>query len=401
MIVRTLYLDRIRPFYDSEMIKVITGIRRCGKSTLLHQIIDEISRNNIPKDRIIYLNFEDFKNQKLTEPQKLYEYINAQLKTTAKYYLFFDEIQEVHQFELVVNSFRSTHNVSIFITGSNSKLLAGELATHLSGRTLSFKILPFTFSEFCQYKSDQKSIDYNILFKEYITYGGLPLVCGIEDNTSKEIILSNIYEAIVFKDIITRNNVTSPLLLEKVLNYVIGNSSLTVSGNAIANALTSSGEKVSSPLVYNYLKNIIDACICDKVSRYDIRGKRMLAFEEKYYVSDLGFFHLKKNRVKDEYNYIMETLCYNELIARGYKVFIGKLWNNEIDFVAELNGKRIYIQVAYLLNNEKTMEREFGALEKIPDNYPKYVISLDPFTLERAGIIHYNMLDFLLHKVAL
>ena len=290
--------------------------------------------------------------------------------------------------------------MSIFITGSNSKLLSGELATHLSGRTVSLRVLPFNFMEFCQYK-DISAPDYETLLAEYMTYGGLPLVCGAANKETKEVILNNIYDAVVLKDIVMRNKINSPLVLEKVLDYIVGNSSLTVSGNAIAGTLSSNGHKVSAPVVYDYLRCIVDACVCDKVSRYDIRGKKALAFEEKYYVCDLGFLHLKKNRIKDEYNYIIETICYNELISRGYKVYVGKNWKGEIDFIAELNGKIIYIQAAYLLTDEKTIEREFGAYEKIADNYPKYVITLDKHTISRNGIIHYNLIDFLLRKVDL
>ena len=400
MVIRTQYLERLRPFYDSELVKVITGIRRCGKSTILRQVIAEIKENGIEDSHIVYINFEDYKYHKLTDADAFYEYVEQKIIDESKYYLFFDEIQNVNNFELVVNSFRATHNVSIFITGSNSKLLSGELATHLSGRTVSLRVLPFNFMEFCQYK-DLSAPDYEALLAEYMTYGGLPLVCGADNKETKEVILNNIYDAVVLKDIVMRNKINSPLVLEKVLDYIVGNSSLTVSGNAIAGTLSSNGHKVSAPVVYDYLRCIVDACVCDKVSRYDIRGKKALAFEEKYYVCDLGFLHLKKNRIKDEYNYIIETICYNELISRGYKVYVGKTWKGEIDFIAELNGKIIYIQAAYLLTDEKTIEREFGAYEKIADNYPKYVITLDKHTISRNGIIHYNLIDFLLRKVDL
>ena len=400
MIQRQRYLDKLINKKENGMVKVITGIRRCGKSTILRQVIAEIKENGIEDSHIVYINFEDYKYHKLTDADAFYEYVEQKIIDESKYYLFFDEIQNVNNFELVVNSFRATHNVSIFITGSNSKLLSGELATHLSGRTVSLRVLPFNFMEFCQYK-DISTPDYESLLAEYMTYGGLPLVCGAANKETKEVILNNIYDAVVLKDIVMRNKINAPLVLEKVLDYIVGNSSLTVSGNAIASTLSSNGHKVSAPVVYDYLRCIVDACVCDKVSRYDIRGKKALAFEEKYYVCDLGFLHLKKNRIKDEYNYIIETICYNELISRGYKVYVGKTWKGEIDFIAELNGKIVYIQAAYLLTDEKTIEREFGAYEKIADNYPKYVITLDKHTISRNGIIHYNLIDFLLRKVAL
>ena len=396
MVKRELYLKRIRPFFDSEMVKVLTGIRRCGKSTIMRQIIEELEEKGIPKDRIIYINFEDYKYPNLGNPDHLYEYVEQQIKDDHKYYLFFDEIQNVREFELVINSFRSTHNTSIFITGSNSRLLSGELATHLAGRTLSFRVMPFNFREYCEFQSQQGSEKgKEELLTEYMKWGGMPLVCMAKEEESKEVVLSNIYDSVVLKDIVMRNKIASPAALEKVLEYLIANSSLTVSGKKIAAFLNDEKQLVSVPTVYDYVKYIIDACICDKVPRYDIRGKRVLAFEEKVYVCDLGFFQIRKNRVKDEYNYIVETLCYNELISRGYKVYIGKTYKGEVDFIAQKGEEKFYIQAAYMLSGEKTIEREFGAYDAIEDNYPKYVISMDRLQVGRDGIIHKNLIDFL------
>ena len=309
---------------------------------------------------------------------------------------FFDEIQNVREFELVINSFRSTHNTSIFITGSNSRLLSGELATHLAGRTLSFRVMPFNFREYCEFQRQQGSEKgKEELLTEYMKWGGMPLVCMAKEEESKEVVLSNIYDSVVLKDIVMRNKIASPAALEKVLEYLIANSSLTVSGKKIAAFLNDEKQLVSVPTVYDYVKYIIDACICDKVPRYDIRGKRVLAFEEKVYVCDLGFFQIRKNRVKDEYNYIVETLCYNELISRGYKVYIGKTYKGEVDFIAQKGEEKFYIQAAYMLSGEKTIEREFGAYDAIEDNYPKYVISMDRLQVGRDGIIHKNLIDFL------
>lgn len=395
MIRREIYLSRIRPFYDSEMVKVITGIRRCGKSTIMRQIIDEIKENGVDEGHIIYVNFEDYKYRKISNADALYEYVEERILDEEKYYLFFDEIQNVDEFELVINSFRSTHNASIFITGSNSKLLSGELATHLSGRTLSFKVLPFNFQEFCQFReSEGREATADEYMQEYLAWGGFPLVCKETDENSKLVVLSNIFDSVVLKDIVMRNKVASPIALEKVLEYLIANSSTTISGNSIAISLTETGAAVSAPVVYDYLRYITDACVCDKVSRYDIRGKKVLAFEEKTYVCDLGFFHLKKNRVKDEYNYIIETICYNELVSRGYQVYIGKTYKGEVDFIATKGDEKIYVQAAYLLTDENVIEREFGAYKDIQDNYPKYVVSMDKITISRDGIEHLNLIDF-------
>lgn len=399
MIIRERYLERIRPFYDSEMVKVLTGIRRCGKSTIMRQIIDELKRRNIDTEHIIYINFEDYKYRKISNPDALYEYVEEKIKDAQKYYLLIDEIQNVNEFELVINSFRATHDISIFITGSNSKLLSGELATHLSGRTISFRIMPFNFAEFCEFKMQEGTTkSQEELLEEFMKWGGFPLVCKETDEISKEIVLSNIFDSVVLKDIMMRNKIVSPTALEKVLEYVVANSSTTISGNSIAAALSDENQSVSAPTVYDYLKYISEACICDKVLRYDIRGKKILAYEEKTYVCDLGFFQLKKNRVKDEYNYIVETICYNELISRGYNVYIGKTYKGEVDFIAEKGKEKFYVQAAYLLSDEAVIEREFGAYDAINDNYPKYVISMDKIQMSRDGIIHLNLSDFLMNN---
>lgn len=398
MIKRETYLNRIRPFYESEMVKVLTGIRRCGKSTIMRQIIDEIREKGIPEDHIVYVNFEDYQYRKISNADALYEYIEAKLTGEEKYYLFFDEIQNVDEFELVINSFRATHNTSIFITGSNSRLLSGELASHLSGRTLSFRIMPFNFEEFCEFKrSEGLEGTADEYMQEYLRWGGFPLVCKEQDEESKMVVLSNIFDSVVLKDIVMRNKVASPTALEKVLEYLVANSSLTISGNNIAAALSDGGQPVSAPVVYDYLRFVTEACVCDQVSRYDIRGKKVLSFEEKMYVCDLGFFHLKKNRVKDEYNDMVETLCYNELISRGYQVYVGKTLKGEVDFVATKGDEKIYVQAAYLLADESVVEREFGAYRNVQDNYPKYVISMDKITSSRDGIIHMNLIDFCLN----
>ena len=397
MIKREIYLQRIRPFYESEMVKVITGIRRCGKSTIMQQIIDELIEKGVNQNRIIFINFEDYKYRNISTPDALYSYINEQIIGTGKYYIFIDEIQNVVEFERVINSFSATHDVSIFITGSTSKLLSGELASHLSGRTISIRILPFCFKEFCEFQEmENKNKHVNEMLDEYMKWGGFPLVCKAADEGSKEVVLSNIYDSVVLKDIILRNTVASPSALERVLEYIIANSSVIISGNKISAALADGNMKVSPPTVYDYIRYVTEACICDKVPRYDIRGKKLLSYDEKTYVCDLGFFHLKKNRINDEYNYIIETICYNELIARGYKVYIGKTYKGEVDFIAERGSEKFYLQATYLLSDESVIKREFGVYEKIKDNYPKYVISMDRTAIHMEGIIHMNLAEFLL-----
>lgn len=397
MIKREMYLKKIRPFYDSEMIKVLTGIRRCGKSTLLLQIIEELKNNGIKEENIIYINLEDFKNQSLYNSKNLYEYLNDKLSKDLKTYILIDEIQNVDKFELVINSFRAVENTSIFITGSNSKLLSGELATHLSGRTISFNILTFNFKEFCEFKNEDKIVNYDDLLIEYMKWGGFPLV-NKSDEMSKEVVLSNIFDTVVLKDIVYRNNLKSNIGLQKIIEYLIASTGKIISVKNISNTLKSKGLNISMNSVYDYIKYIIDANICDKVSRYDIRGKNVLAFEEKIYVKDLGLFKLKKNRISDESGAIVETIIYNELIARGYKVYIGKVVNGEIDFVAEKNSNKLYIQACYMIIDSKVEKREFGAYSSVKDNYPKYVISMDKMTSDLDGIRHLNLINFLLDE---
>ena len=291
-LIRENYLKRIRPFYNSEMIKVITGMRRSGKSVLMNQIIDELKSNGISKENIIYLNLEEFEKRTLLIDENLYNYIKNKIVNKDKYYIFIDEIQNVIGFEKVINSFRSTNNCSIFITGSNSTLLSGELSTLLGGRTVSFSVLPFKFSEYVEFNKDSKtSIDD--LFLEYLKWGGFPLVCKI-DKESKNLLLENIYNSIVLKDIILRTNTANSSSLEKVIDYLVGNSAKSISGTNIARVLNQNNFKVSIPTVYEYINNTVKACIIDKVPRYDIKGKKKLSNEEKIYTKDLGFFNLKK-----------------------------------------------------------------------------------------------------------
>ena len=396
---RELYLARIRPFYDSELIKVITGVRRCGKSILLKQIRQELLDTGIELERITYLNFEDYELRALKNPDTFHAHMVGLLKPGMKHYLLCDEIQNVKDFELVVNSLRSTSDVSIFLTGSNARLLSGELATHLGGRTISLKMMSFSFSEFCTFSElppDKSSLN------EYMKWGGFPLVCSAGTEEMKYAVLSNLYDSIVLKDIIMQSKVSSAHVLEKVVEYLLSTSSSTISGSSIVKALKADNVKVSEPTVYDYIRYCEDACIISKVQRFDIRGKKNLSFEQKVYAADLGLFQLKKNRVKGEYGALMETLVFNELVGRGYQVYIGKTQNGEIDFIAMKEGKKVYIQVAYVLDSAKTIDREFGAFREIEDNYPKYVITYDDWRhSEVYGIIHLPLLTFLTDEQAI
>ena len=399
IIRRDFYLKRISPFYNNEMIKVITGVRGCGKSVLLRQIQQELIETGTPQSHILYISFEDYAYRNLLEGEELYSYVLDHIDTSHTWYLLFDEIQHVKDFERVINSLRTTHQVSMFITGSNSRLLSGEFATHLAGRTVSFLMLPFTFREFCMFT--KKHTDRSSL-EQYMQWGGFPLAVQVHTEEMKEAILSNLYDSIVLKDIIGRNPISSPHTLERILEYLVASSSLTLSGNSIARSMNDIHMKITAPTVYDYIRFCTDSYVVSRVQRYDIRGKKVLSFEEKAYVVDLGLFHLKTNRAKDEFSLITKTLIFNELLARGYQVFIGKTRKGEIDFIAKRNGKTCYIQACYLLASEETIEREFGAFDSITDNYPKYVISHDEIAIgEREGIIHLPLLTFLSNESAI
>lgn len=401
MIKRTMYLERIEPFYDSQFVKVITGVRRCGKSVLLEQIAADLVTRGADEDDVILISFDRYENRPLLDSDALYSYIEKRVAGRSKPYVLLDEVQLVEGFEAVVNSLQADRNTSVFITGSNSRILSGELATLLGGRTLSFRVMPFNFREYRRFMVEEypdADRGDQTLLQQYLNWGGMPLACAERTDETRAVVLDNLYSSIVLRDIIMRNKVSSPVTLENILDYLIANSSTVVSGNNVAAALTDDNRKVSSPTVYDYIRAIVDSFIVSKVGRYDIRGKRSLAYEAKIYVCDLGFFRLKKNRVKDEFSYMVETVIYNELVSRGYEVFTGKTYRGEIDFIVKGDRGKCYIQAAYLLSDQKVIDREFGAYDSVNDAYPKYVISMDPLTMSREGVEHMTLLDFLLDE---
>lgn len=398
MIKRELYLKKLRNSYDSELIKVITGIRRCGKSILLTQIIEELKEKGIKEDHIIYINFEDYDYIEYIEPKKFHEYIKSKIKDKEKYYLFFDEIQEVTDFERVINSFRATMNVSIFITGSNSKLLSGELATHLTGRFISIKMMPFTYSEFLELKKSKQEEITDKSFEEYIEWGGMPLIYNTNSNLERKMYLRDLYNTVVLKDIIERNNIKDISLLTKIIQFMMENIGGIVSSNSIAGYLKNKRINTSVDTVMNYVEYITTSSIFNKVNRYDIRGKNVMATLEKYYLTDLGMLTLKRSPIEKKIGGRLENIVYNELIARGYEVYIGKTDKGEVDFVIDNFGEREYIQVADYLSSDEVMEREFGAFKQVKDNFPKYVITMDKIDYSKDGIKHINIEDFLLNE---
>lgn len=400
MIIRERYLKEIRKFYDQDLIKVIIGIRRCGKSVLMKQIIDELKTKGIDEEHIIYINFEDYDYDIYTDSHKFHDFVKAKIKDNKKYYLFFDEIQNVDKWEKVINSFKATLNVSIFLTGSNSDILSGELATHISGRYVSFKISPFSFKEVCQLKNVLDKNKYELLdvFEEYVKWGGLPQVFMQVDDMSKKTYLNDVYNSIIVKDIVTRFNVKDVDLLNRIITYILTTPAKTFSAESLAKYFESISRSVSLETIYNYIDYITRAMLIEKSSRYDIRGKRILTGKYKYYLTDLGFTNILSEGKKEQLGAYLENIVYNELINRGYTVYIGTNDASEVDFIATRFQEKIYIQVAYLLANEETITREFNAFNNIKDNYPKYVISLDNFDFSKDGIIHKNIIEWLLEK---
>lgn len=398
MIKREIYLEKIRNFYDSELIKVIMGIRRCGKSVLLMQIIEELKEKGIKEDHIIYINFEDYDFIEYTDPKKFNELIKSKIKDEKKYYLFFDEIQSVIDFEKVVNSFRATMNVSIFITGSNSKLLSGEFATYLTGRIISIKMMPFTYSEFLELKKSKHEEINEKTFSEYVEWGGMPLIYNTNNEIERKMYLRDLYSAIILKDIVERRKIKDINLLNKIVQFMMENIGGIISSNSIAGYLKNDKVNTTFDTVMNYVEYITSSSIFSKVNRYDIRGKNVMATLEKYYVTDLGLLNLKKSPIEKKIGGRLENIVYNELISRGYEVYIGKTDKGEIDFVIDKFGERIYIQVADYLSSDEVMKREFGAFNDVNDNFPKYVITMDKIDYSQNGIIHLNIEDFLLNK---
>ena len=399
MIKREMYLSKIRSSYDSELIKIIVGVRRSGKSVIMMQIIEELKEKGIKEDHIIYINFEDYDFIDYTEPKKFHKYVKSKIKDNEKYYLLFDEIQNVEDFEKVINSFRATLNVSIFITGSNSKVLSGELATHLAGRYISIRIMPFTFSEYLELQ-ESKGIkkDKDTSFLEYIEWGGMPQIYNTTSMIERKMYLRDLYNTVILKDIIERNNIKEVNLLNRVIQFITENIGGVISANSITKFLKSDNVVTSSDTILNYIQLINNSMIVNKVSRYNIRGKTVMTLLEKYYLADLGLMQLKSTPIEKKVGGRLENIVYNELIARGYDVYIGKTDNGEIDFVVDNFGKRFYIQVADYLSSEEVIEREFGAYKNVEDNFPKYVITMDKMDYSRNGIIHKNIVDWLLEK---
>ena len=398
MMIREIYLSKIREFYDSDLIKIFTGIRRCGKSVLLKQIMNELKDNGIKDDHIIYINFEDVEYYFISDYLDLNKYVKSKITDNQKYYLLFDEIQMVEKWEKGVNSFKATLNVSIFVTGSNSKLLSSELATLLSGRYVSFKVQPFAFSEVLKLKDLKDKRDIQEAFNDYLLWGGLPQRFEFKTSDGMKTYLADVFDAIVLKDIVKRHNIKNVTLFQRVMEYLITNPSQSFSPSKMLGEFERAKIPISTKTVYECLDYAEETFLMNKVQAYDVRGKRILSRNDKYYLTDLGLGQILNVNKKVQFGAYLENIVYNELIYRGYNVSIGNNNGKEIDFVATKHNLIEYYQVTYSLQNEETEEREFGAYKNIEDNYPKYVISTDTLDYSQNGIIHKNIIDWLLEK---
>ena len=401
MLKRDEYIKQIVPFIDKDVIKVLTGIRRSGKSVMLKLLMEELKNIGINEKQFIYINFENLKYRNLKNYERLYDFILNKVDDKYKsYYIFLDEIQEVEEWERCVNSLRvdEDFNFDIYITGSNAKLLSGELSTYLAGRYIEFVVYPFSFKEFFEImKEKNKEIDLKEAFQDYVKFGGMPFLHNLDYNFEASMqYLQDLYASIILKDITQRNNIRDTDLLERIINYVVMNIGNTFSATSISKFFKSENRKVATETILNYIKACEEAFLIYRVARNDLLGKKILNVNEKYYIADHGIREAIMENNQKNINQVLENIVYFEMLRRGYNVKIGKVDNLEVDFVCKKNDETIYIQVSYLLASEDTKEREFSVLENIKDNYPKYVLSMDEFDMSRNGIKHVNLIEFLI-----
>ena len=397
MLIREKYLSEIRDFYDeTSLIKIIYGLRRSGKSVILTQIMEEIKKNGINDEQIIYMNFESLDYSFIKNAQDLNDYIKSLAKKEKKYYVFLDEIQKVKEFEKGINSLRITNQFSIFITGSNSKMTFLELSTDLSGRYVSFRVLPLSFKEIVE-MTNTKEKDYKKLLYDIFEWGSLPQRFSFNNERARLNYISDVYDSILLKDVVDRLGIKDITSFNKILQYVLETEGKKFSANNILNYLKCEHHEISTDTLYNYVEALCSTFIMNKVYRYDIQGKSVLKTLNKYYASDLGVKKIKTNNKEVNYSMALENIVFNDLLSKGYEVYIGKTKKGEVDFVATRDKEFKYIQVCYSLNSQETVEREFGAYSVIEDDYPKYVISLDEEDYSRDGIIHMNIFKFLMN----
>ena len=398
MIKRNNYLEKLIALKDKQVIKVITGIRRCGKSTMFKLYQDYLLKNGVEKSQIININFEDVDFEDLTDYKKLYDYLKSKLLPNKMNYIFLDEIQNVQDFQKAVDSIYIKDNVDVYITGSNAYLLSGELATLLSGRYVQINMLPLSFKEYSSSaKNDKISIEK--VFSNYLTDGGFPYILQLPDDSTKKDYLEGIYNTIVIKDIMSRNKISESSILQSVIKFIFDNIGNPVSAKKISDTLTSFGRKISSPTIESYLQALEDSFIVKKVNRYEVSGKQILKTQGKYYVTDLGLQKVLLSNSKSNLGHKLENIVYLELLRRNYKVFIGKVNNLEVDFVAEKDGFTEYYQVSQTVLDDSVLERELKPLKGINDHNLKYLLTMDIVPKSNYdGIKQLNIIDWLLEK---
>lgn len=394
MVQRTEYMSKLRKLRDQKVIKVITGVRRCGKSTLLQMYREYLLTDGVPENCCIAINFEDIAFESLREYHKLYEYILERLVEGKMNYIFLDEIQCVPEFQRAVDSLFLRDNVDLYLTGSNAYMLSGELATLLSGRYIEIGMLPLSFREYYELVGGDKQA----VFRSYFRQGGFPYAASIEDNWVRNEYLRGIYNTVLLKDIVERKRISDIPLLESVIRFLFDNIGSIVSAKKIADSLTSDGRKTTAVTVDSYIQALKDAFILYEVNRYDVKGRQYLKSLEKYYIVDSGLRTMLLGDRTRDLGHVIENIVYLELNRRGYRVSIGKVGNLEVDFIAEKEGQKIYYQVAASILDPATYEREFAPLKAIRDSFPKYVLTLDDFPMGEDGINQQNLIEFLLEE---
>src|SRR5690554_4799341 len=402
MIDRPAYLEKLKPYIDKPLIKIITGIRRSGKSTVLKLFEKELLRSGVSNEQIIFINLESFSYSHLLNAGSLYEHIKNKIDSAQKYYLLLDEIQEVDGWERAINSFLVDFNTDIYLTGSNSHLLSSELATYIAGRYVEIPIYTLSYKEFLDFRHHYfKEENTANSFVQYLRFGGFPVIhtANYPDETAYKVVY-DIYSSVILRDTVQRYKIRDIELLEQVIKYAFDNIGNTFSGKNVADFFKSQQRKVDVNTVYNYLNALEGAFVLYRVPRYDIKGKEILKTQEKFYVSDVSIIYALMGYRDRMISGILENIVFLELKQRGYNVYIGKLDTTEIDFVAEKRNEKIYVQVAYKLENEQTVNREFGNLLAINDQYPKYVVTMDEFWKDNIeGIKHLHITDFLLGEI--
>lgn len=392
MVKRQQYLDKLIKLRDKQVIKVVTGFRRCGKSTLLMQFRDYLKECGVEDRQITSVNFERLEFEHLLDPHALYKYITERLQPDKMNYVFLDEVQMVPEYQKAVDSLFVMENVDVYITGSNAYMLSGELATLLSGRYVEIQMLPLSFAEYWELVGGDK----RDAWKQYFANGGLPYTAYIEDEEIRSDYLSGIYNTVLLKDIVERKKIQDVSLLKSVVRFLFDNIGNTVSSKKIADSLVSFGRKTTSATIENYITALTESFVLYKAGRYDVKGKQRLKSLEKYYVVDTGLRTLLFGNKNSDIGHILENIVYLELVRRGYSVSIGKVGELEIDFIAEKSGAKVYYQVSASVLDPATFEREITPLRRVQDNYPKFIITMDDISSDNEGIRQVNVIDFLL-----